>query len=310
MTLYKRARKTVAPLVNAASGVMIGGLMRGGVLYDQRNFERWARHGFYVVSRTHFYHPLPDIYEVRERATVNRPDPMAGIDVREADQLVLVSSLAEEYGAELHRIAEGTDTGYVFQNGTFESLDGALYWCLLRRFAPKRIVEIGSGNSTRLALAYLRDYPDTRLLVVDPYPGEELAGMLGARLVRERLEDTIGLPFRELRAGDMLFVDSSHVVKSGGDVNRLILEIMPRLAPGVLVHVHDIFLPCDYPLAFYEQGRFWTEQYLLQAYLCENPHVEIVAMSHLLATRHRDRLARLFPMLDGIWGASLWFCRR
>jgi hypothetical protein len=300
-------RKCIASLVNGVSGTLIGKLMRGGVLYDRRNFERWARDGFYVVSRTHFYHPLPDIYEVRDRAKVPVADPMEGISLHESQQLELVRLFAREYAEEYHRLSNGLDSTYDFRNGTFESLDAVIYWGMLRHFAPKAIVEIGSGNSTRLALIYLDDHPNTSLTVVDPYPSEELTELLAGRLVVERLEQMSSAPFDTLGPGDVLFVDGSHVVKSGGDVNRALLQIVPRLAPGVLVHVHDIYLPYDYTEGVYDQGMFWTEQYLLQAYLCDNPHVEILAMSHLLATRYQHELRQLFPMLSGVWGASFWF---
>ena len=86
----------------------------------------------------------------------------------------------------------------------------------------------------------------------------------------------------------------------------MVLEILPQLAPGVLVHVHDMYLPYDYALSVFNQGKFWTEQYLLQAYLCENPHVEIL-VDNQPSMHHREELLRLFAMLEDIWGASLWF---
>src|SRR4051812_18795182 len=112
MTLKHIARRRIVRGVNRTLGVMIGALMRGGALHDRGNFEHWARRGFYVTSRSHFYHPLPDIYEIRERAKTPLRDPMEGIDIRENHQLELVESVSSEYRDELEIIARETGTGY------------------------------------------------------------------------------------------------------------------------------------------------------------------------------------------------------
>ena len=106
----------------------------------------------------------------------------------------------------------------------------------------------------------------------------------------------------------MLFIDSSHVIRTAGDVCFIFLEVLPRLAPGVIVHVHDIFLPFDYPKDWLiTQQRFWTEQYLLQAYLTENPHAEVLLASHYLSVVHPREVKRAFPGALHIHGGSFWF---
>ena len=116
--------------------------------------------------------------------------------------------------------------------------------------------------------------------------------------------------FTELAAGDVLFIDSTHIVRTGGDVVFEFLEVLPRLAPGVVVHIHDIFLPDEYPRAWLkENAMFFNEQYLLQAFLCHNDRYEIVWTSSYMARRYPDRLREAFPSFaTGRWpgGASFW----
>jgi hypothetical protein len=118
--------------------------------------------------------------------------------------------------------------------------------------------------------------------------------------------------FQELRDGDVLFIDTTHTVKFGSEVNRLVLEVIPRLAPGVLVHFHDIFIPWEYPRRWLtEHAYYWAEQYLVHAFLCENPNWEILVAAHHLHRTHGDRLRGIVPELsrDPSSGA-LWIRRR
>jgi len=117
--------------------------------------------------------------------------------------------------------------------------------------------------------------------------------------------------FKQLEANDVLFIDSSHVVKIGSDVNYLFLEVLPRLRPGVIVHIHDIFLPNEYPRAWVlEQCRFWTEQYLLQAFLSFNSDFEIVFANSYMGRRHADMMKATFPNSPWWGGGSFWMRRR
>jgi hypothetical protein len=117
--------------------------------------------------------------------------------------------------------------------------------------------------------------------------------------------------FQQLGAGDVLFIDSSHVVKTGGDVNYLYLEVLPRLRPGVVVHVHDIFLPGEYRKDWVtEEFRFWTEQYLLQAFLAFNSEFEVLLCNSYLGRYHRPALQNVFPKAPWWGGGSFWMQRR
>ena len=116
--------------------------------------------------------------------------------------------------------------------------------------------------------------------------------------------------FEALERNDILFIDSTHVVKSGSDVNRLVLEVLPNLNPGVVVHVHDIFLPFEYHRAWVSDGPYWNEQYLLQALLSMNPGFEVTLPTHALFRADRDRLRRTIPSLGSHQPSSFWFRRR
>jgi hypothetical protein len=113
--------------------------------------------------------------------------------------------------------------------------------------------------------------------------------------------------FAALDAGDVLFVDTTHTVKTGGDVNYLVLEALPALSPGVLVHFHDIFLPWEYPRLWLEKELYWAEQYLLQAFLAFNPRFEVLFAAHHLSRAAPDRLARTVPSFrPGKWPGAFW----
>lgn len=150
-------------------------------------------------------------------------------------------------------------------NGFLAGLDSALLYSLLRARAPRRYVEIGSGHSTRLARRAIGDGRlPTRILSIDPAPRAEIEAICDES-VREPLEALAPGRFDDLEAGDVLFLDGSHRVFTNSDTVVFFLEVLPRLAPGVLVHVHDIFLPADYPPEW--NDRFYSEQYLLAAWL-------------------------------------------
>jgi fermentation-respiration switch protein FrsA (DUF1100 family) len=162
----------------------------------------------------------------------------------------------------------------------------------VRRFRPRRIVEVGSGNSTRLALlAAAANGTPCEVVAVDPEPRAELDGAV--RWVRSRVEDAPLETFAALAENDVLFVDSSHVLRLGGDVQHLFLEVIPRLAPGVLVHVHDVFLPAEYPAVAGGQW-FMNEQHVLQAFLAFNDAFEVVLAGSYLHLEHPDLLCECF----------------
>jgi hypothetical protein len=173
-----------------------------------------------------------------------------------------------------------------WDNIWFQSLDAASLCCFLIERNPKRYIEIGSGNSTRFARHTIRHAGlRTKITSIDPQPRAEIDSLCDS-LSRCRLEDSDLLIFDELDSGDVLFFDGSHRIFQNSDVTVFFLEVLPRLKPGVLVHIHDIFLPDDYPPSW--TGRLYSEQYILAAMLlCEKKPFRIV-LPNQFVSRHES----------------------
>jgi predicted O-methyltransferase YrrM len=184
---------------------------------------------------------------------------------------------------------------------------------MVRHFQPRSIVEIGSGFSSLILGEALTKNNEPNLVCIDPSPQDFLRHNFPglASLIEKRVQDVDFDFFSQLNSNDILFIDSSHAVKIGGDVNYLFLEVLPRLKPGVIVHIHDIFLPFEYRRDWVmEQFRFWTEQYLLQGFLMFNSEFEVLMANSYLNHYHQEDLKASFPTLSSWRGGSFWMRRR
>ncbi len=252
----------------------------------------------YHVRPIHYYDPLPDFRAITTDATARRRISPA-VDFDLDGQQRLAGRLASNFGAELESVAESR--AFDFANGYFAGLDAATYYALIRDLRPARVVEIGSGMSTRIAArALARNLAEGRhgeLVCIEPFPEARLTNdMPKATLIRQRVEDVPLEFFDNLQVNDILFIDSSHAVKFGGDVCREFLEILPRLKPGVWVHVHDVFFPQDYPARWLiDQRQAFTEQYLLEAFLAFNQAFEVRLSLHWLWTDYHKALSDRWP---------------
>jgi hypothetical protein len=194
---------------------------------------------------------------------------------------------------------------YFAENGSFGLRDAAVLRGMLRRLKPRRVIEVGSGYSTMVIAAALGandlEGERARHLVIDPYPQVDLVGGVARpfELLKRSVTDVHIPQFEELAANDVLFVDTTHTVKVGGDVTFVILDVLPALRAGVHVHFHDIFLPYEYPRTFFELGYNWAEQYVLQAFLQFNNEFEVVAPLHLLAVEGGAAFSRLDTTAPG-----------
>ncbi len=267
----------------------------------------------------HFYSPLPDADEVRARADriFAKPETLPGVDVNEAGQLALIAELAR-YAPDASLARNPTpERRYYSENDNFGYGDAIVLQALLRQLRPARLVEIGSGYSSAVMLDTNERFLDGSLACtfVEPYP-DRLQALLReddlkrATLIQAPVQDVPLEPFLALEAGDVLFVDSSHVAKTGSDVNHIFFELVPRLAPGVFVHVHDIFWPFEYPDEWVYEGRAWNEAYLLRAFLEHNAAWEIALFSSWLATFHAGAFAALVPPGDQDKPGGIWLQRR
>jgi hypothetical protein len=195
--------------------------------------------------------------------------------------------------------------------------DAEALYAMLRHLRPTTVIEVGSGHSTLISAAALQRTAEEgrpgRLVALDPAPRLDFPPEL-ASLVEHRAQPIEAAPpelFGALGAGDVLFIDSSHVAKLGSDVTRLVLDILPRLAAGVHVHFHDIFLPWEYPRRLVErEDKFWNEQYLLHAFLIGNGSYEVALGLHALTRADRARAATVIPTLAGEASPGAFWLRR
>jgi len=277
-------------------------------------FRFWEEQGFHLTP-VHFYQPIPDTRTLTDDLWEKEPE-MIGMEMNEAVQSELLRSIFPRFQTEYNQFPlVATDVPYEFylHNGSFEGTDALVLYCLVRHFQPKLILEVGSGFSSRIsAQAALRN-GHTKLTCIEPYPDAILAaGFPGLTSLIPKLVQEVGLDvFQTLGAGDILFIDSSHVVKCGGDVNYLLLEVLPRLSPGVLVHFHDIFLPWEFPKAWILEKRlFWTEQYLLQAFLTYNSEFKVLFANNYMGIKYQQEMQAAFPQSPWWGGGSFWVRRK
>lgn len=199
------------------------------------------------------------------------------------------------------------DVGYTFENDYFTSPDTEVLYTIVRKYQPATIVEVGSGHSTKvIRQAVLDGHLNTHVISIDPHPRTEIRGLVD-KTYREPIEALGNTEcFRSLKEGDILFIDSSHVIKTGNDVTFLYLNVIPELPPGVLIHIHDVFLPYDYPRECVIEKRWgWNEQYLAQARLAFASAFEVLWAGHFLQ-HTRGGFAHHFPHLNGRVPRSLW----
>jgi len=273
----------------------------------RQTFQFWQRYGLHIVPN-HYYHPIPDTRGLQQDLW-EKPSELVGIDINEEAQLHLLFELSSAYREEYERFPRAPTSvphEYFVDNGGFGAVDGEVLYCMIRQFCPRRVLEIGSGNSTYLAAQALLENEQKygwrgELVACEPYPNDVLKrGFPGlTTLVESEVQKVPLEEFSRLAGGDILFIDSSHVLKCGSDVQYEFLEILPRLHNGVLVHVHDVFLPYEYPREWImDEHLFWSEQYLLQAFLSFNSSFEVMWAGHYMHRKHPDRLRAAFPSYD------------
>jgi SAM-dependent methyltransferase/predicted O-methyltransferase YrrM len=286
---------------------------------DRSLFRLWEAHGFHVTP-DHFYGPIPNLGRLAEAPWAN-DSHLPGIDMAEGRQLAFLedmrSRFKEEYDAFPDR-PTADPRQYYFDQPMFRSVDAEVLYSVIRDRQPRRVVEVGSGYSTLVTAAALRMNAASgrrgELVAIEPFPNEEILGGLAELTeLRRAPVETVDLDlFQSLGERDVLFIDSSHVLRLDNDVRFLFLEVLPRLAAGVTVHVHDIFLPRDYPREWViDEQRFWTEQYLLQAFLAFNSAFEVLWAGSYMRIHHSEALRRAFRSYDPgtVWPGSFWMRR-
>ena len=272
----------------------------------------------------HYYSPFPDTNELaveplRSRVWPAQPRATVGIDWNDNGQIELCArAFASQSRLEL--AVEPTDDAREFhtQNAMFPALDAWVLEALLRYLRPARLIEVGCGFSSLITARVNRELLGGGINVtcIDPNPPAVITdGVEGIRQLRvEKIQDTPLELFEQLAQDDVLFIDTSHTVKTGGDVPWIFQEVIPRLEVGVVVHIHDVFLPGDYPSDWVLDGWAWNEIYLVHAFLAFNRAFEVVYGAKWMELHARDVLLEAFPGLAlpehaARSGSSLWIRR-
>jgi len=291
------------------------------VLSENPLFRYVARKAKYTkfnqhVPPGHFYSPIADLKEVEQfAAQVFDQDrrTLPAIDLREPEQMELLRALSAYYpGLPFAETKQG-GLRYYYGNDLFCHNDAFLLYAMIRHFRPRRIVEAGSGFSSAVILDTNDRFMSgaVRVELIEPYP-DRLYSLLTPKdrdtvVVHEKKLQEMPLDyFESLEANDILFIDSSHVTRVAGEVNFYMFEILPRLKPGVLVHIHDIFHGFEYPRQWIVDGKSWSEAYLLRAFLQYNHAFEILLFGTYLAHFHEDFFQEKLPLCLKNTGGSIW----
>jgi hypothetical protein len=263
----------------------------------------------------HFYSPIPNLQSIRqnhERIFNRNQKQIPGIDLREDQQLELLQRLLPFYKEQPFPENKSDEFRYYLSNTSYTYSDGLLLYAMIRMLAPKRIIEIGSGNSSALimdvnqryfqnsiACTFIEPYPKLLREIADPLPGKSV-------LIEKELQNVPMETFMQLEANDILFIDSTHVTKTGSDVNIIFFEVLPAIKRNVFIHFHDIFFPFEYPENWVYEGFAWNEDYLLRAFLMYNTDFEIVLFNTYLEQFHTKWFEDNMPLCLKNRGGSLW----
>jgi pterin-4a-carbinolamine dehydratase/cephalosporin hydroxylase len=272
------------------------------------------------VPPGHFYSPITAPIEVEADAArlfASGLRDLPGVDQRLPEQLALALQLSRFYADADFAEQPRPDRRYCLANEYFPYGDAFAYHALLRHLRPRRVIEVGAGWSSAVLLDTDERWLGSAIecTFVEPYPERLLsllrpADVARTRLLRSRLQDVPLAEFAALQANDILFIDSSHVAKTGSDVLHALFAVLPALRPGVWVHVHDVHANFEYPAHWVREGRSWNEAYFVRAFLMHNRDWEIALHGATLAEYAPEQLLPRMPKLGSNVGGSLWLRKR
>jgi predicted O-methyltransferase YrrM len=265
--------------------------------------EQERKQGF--VPPGHYYSPIPSEEEVM--AYINSRQPLdhelLSINLNKENQLELLKEYTQFYKDLPFPEKQEAGSRFFYENDWFSYSDAIFLFCFLRKHQPKKIIEIGSGFSSAVMLDTIDKFFSQRpeITCIEPHP-ERLRSLLRGndqkqvKIIEKRIQEVPLEIFLPLQAGDLLFVDSSHVVKVGSDVEKLMFEILPLLPPGIFVHFHDIFYPFDYLDEWLKEGRYLNESYFLRAFLSYNCEWSIYLFGDYCHFQFRDFIKEKMPL--------------
>ncbi|MES2881390.1 MAG: class I SAM-dependent methyltransferase [Bacteroidota bacterium] len=265
----------------------------------------------------HYYSPIVSREEIKKQSTLFNYNQnfLHGIDLNEEAQLQLLNELKEFYPPPFS-IEPQPGNRYYYKNDFFSWSDAIFLYLMLRQYKPKRVIEVGSGHSSALMLDVNEKYFNGDILFsfIEPFP-KRLFRLLSEtdktthRVFEKKVQDIDMAIYDELEANDILFIDSSHVSKTGSDVNHILFEVLPRLKKGVLIHFHDICYPFEYPRYWIMEifkGFGWNEAYMLRTFLMHNNAYSIVCYNSYLQKFHENWFKQHMPLCLNSIGGSIW----
>lgn len=268
----------------------------------------------------HFHSTIISVDDVKKRQdkiwSNENIDGIDAIDLHSEEQKKLVQLFEQYYNEIPFTEIKSNKTRYYFENGLYSYTDAIFLYSMIRHFKPKQIIEIGSGFSSSVMLDTNEYFLNSsmNLTFIEPYT-DRLKSLLKnndentTTIIEKDVQEVNIETFEKLNPGDFLFVDSTHVVKTGSDVNYIIFEILPKLKSGVIIHFHDIFYPFEYPKDWVFMGRNWNEDYFLKAFLMYNKDFEIMLFSHYLHNQHKEVFNNM-PLCHKNQGGNLWLMKK
>jgi hypothetical protein len=285
---------------------------------EHKRFSNDKRQMF--VPAGHFYSPIvdQDFVSARRDAIYTTAPRADGVDLNEPEQLKFLSDIAKTATWLPFQREKIDGLRYYYENGAFLYGDAIAYASMLDKHRPSRIMEVGSGFSSALALDVIDriDGYDPEIHFIDPYP--QLVQQLVGDHERDKvkitgafIQDVDPTVFDVLEAGDFYFMDTTHIVKTGSDVLHHFEKILPRLKSGVIIHLHDIFFPFEYPPSWiFDMKLSWNEIYYFRAFMVNNPEYEILYFNSFMQQMHLDRVLAASPLFNFNAGASIWFRKK
>jgi len=272
----------------------------------------------------HFYSPIVSVSDVekRKKEIFNRSiNNILGIKLNRNEQKDFLIKLKKFYQELPFQANKSPGLRYYFENGFYSYSDAIFLFSLMRFYQPQNIVEVGSGFSSALMLDVKDKFSlkNLNLTFIDPHP-DRLESLLAegdrnkCSILQNQAQNIKLNFFEKLKRNDMLFIDSSHVSKTGSDVNYILFDVLPRLNNGVIIHFHDIFYPFEYPEEWvlnydnskYFRGFGWNEVYLLKSFLMFNDNFKILLFNTMLTASYKNWFMENMPLCLNNEGGSIW----
>lgn len=273
-----------------------------------------------LYSDGHYYSAIPSYKELKENENSiwesTQKDEVRGVNLNTEVQTSLGKSFEKFYPEMPFPLEKETKYRYFLKNRFYSFTDGITLYSMIRNFKPTQIIEVGSGYSSALMLDTNNLFfnGEIQLTFIEPFP-ERLYSLINdtdkknSKILVQKVQSVDLSVFEKLETNDILFIDSSHVAKTGSDLNFILFEILPKLNPGVIIHFHDIFFPFEYPKNWIFEGRNWNENYFLKSFLMYNSCFEILFFSDYLHKFHKDTFLNM-PLCYKNWGGNLWMVKK